>query len=380
MSKIKYYAKKFFRDYPLTILLIVCFTLALVIAVNGISIITNVSEMQKKARIGLYDKESDFLIDFEGSDFSYEISKEKKIENLIDDIANIQGNIILTQCSPFILGDSMGNGHGSNVICSEKTVIGEKVIEGAMPESEQIKSDEPVCLLNMDNKRYVKEIDGQDMVRCDSEYYKVLGYFISDSVSEARPDGVYFLKNFSADKKKNFYNWLSISGYVGLQIFNDNNGETGKKVCDIVYKHGFKIDTESQKYGLEPYYRKAKINKLFSVILFVFCLMSCMIVSNLWIIRRKKEIIIRKTMGYGDIKIVKQIALNLLMYGFVSIILAVIIQSMISLTLLSSESIDLFNLNNIVLTLCSMIIVTFASIIVPVVRLRRMLPANGIKE
>lgn len=105
-----------------------------------------------------------------------------------------------------------------------------------------------------------------------------------------------------------------------------------------------------------------------------------MIVSNLWIIRRKKEIIIRKTMGYGDIKIVKQIALNLLMYGFVSIILAVIIQSMISLTLLSSESIDLFNLNNIVLTLCSMIIVTFASIIVPVVRLRRMLPANGIKE
>lgn len=204
MSKIKYYAKKFFRDYPLTILLIVCFTLALVIAVNGISIITNVSEMQKKARIGLYDKESDFLIDFEGSDFSYEISKEKKIENLIDDIANIQGNIILTQCSPFILGDSMGNGHGSNVICSEKTVIGEKVIEGAMPESEQIKSDEPVCLLNMDNKRYVKEIDGQDMVRCDSEYYKVLGYFISDSVSEARPDGVYFLKNFSADKKRIF--------------------------------------------------------------------------------------------------------------------------------------------------------------------------------
>lgn len=380
MSKIKYYAKKFFRDYPLTILLIVCFTLALVIAVNGISIITNVSEMQKKARIGLYDKESDFLIDLEGSFLSDRTAREKKVEDLIDDISKVDGNIILTQCKPFILGDSMGNGRSSNVICSEKTVIGEKVIEGAMPDSEQIKGDEPVCLLNMDNKRYVKEIDGQDMVRCDSEYYKVLGYFISDSVSEARPDGVYFLKNFSIEKKKNFYNWLSISGYVGLQIFNDNNGETGRKVCDIVYKHGFKIDTESQKYGLEPYYRKAKINKLFSVILFVFCLMSCMIVSNLWIIRRKKEIIIRKTMGYGDIKIVKQIALNLLMYGFVSIILAVIIQSMISLTLLSSESIDLFNLNNIVLTLCSMIIVTFASIIVPVVRLRKMIPAKGVKE
>ena len=183
--KIKYYAKKFFRDYPLTILLIVCFTLALVIAVNGISIISNVSEMQKKTRIGIYDNESDFLIDLEGQYPSDRTAREKKMQDLIDDISEVDGNIILTQCSPFILGDSIGNERGSNVICSEKTMISEKIIEGTMPDSEQINGDEPVCLLNADNKRYVKQIDGQDMVRCDSEYYKVLGYFISDAVSEA---------------------------------------------------------------------------------------------------------------------------------------------------------------------------------------------------
>ena len=53
---------------------------------------------------------------------------------------------------------------------------------------------------------------------------------------------------------------------------------------------------------------RKKINVMLSVILLVFSLISCIVISDLWFSRRKKEFLIRKAFGYN----MRQIAVLLI--------------------------------------------------------------------
>lgn len=379
MVYLKQKCKLFFRDVPTTLLLIMGLTLAYIIVVNGVALMNTISREQEKNLQDTYDNEKKFFLKLNTPE-KYENDNEKihadKLHKFMTEFKIDTGNLMFINYTVF-MGDSMA-GVYANVICSLNQDLRERLVSGRMPTEEEFASKENVVLLSKESEKYTVQKDGVTQVRLGDTYYKVTGFFETNDISNEMADVILFKNAFSEEKMKEFEEDVLEWGYIGV-CYGGKNIENSQEVIESkIREYGYGIDEDAMKNGNKEYNKKAKLNKIFLAVLLVFCLINCMVISNVWIQRRFRELMIRHTLGYSMTQIAGMLMGDLAKYSLLSCIFAIILQSVFSL--MFSGNIIMWNylLKNTVYIIVSMAFVVMVTLAIPLVRIKKTVPSRKI--
>ena len=115
-----------------------------------------------------------------------------------------------------------------------------------------------------------------------------------------------------------------------------------------------------------------------NVITYIFCVLNSMIISEFWIIQRRKEFAIKKALGMKNSKIIMEMFINITELSGISLIMFLLL-NILSKAFVGSAFIDIKISFITVLTVIAAIIVTVvASLIYPVYKIFHMNPAQQI--
>lgn len=379
MVHLKQKCKLFFRDVPTTLLLILGFTLAFVIVVNGVALMNTISREQEKSLQDTYENEKKLFL-YLNTPAKFENDNKKiyadKLHKFINEFNIETGNLMFINYTVF-MGDSMA-GVYAEVICSQNEDLRERLVSGRLPTEEEFASKENVVLLSRESEKHTIQKDGVTQVRLGDTYYKVTGFFETNDITSERADVIFFKNAFSEEKMKEFVNDVLEWGYIGVCYGGENIENSQKLIESKIREYGYGIDEDAMKNGNKEYNKKAKLNQIFLAVLLVFCLINCMVISNVWIQRRFRELLIRHTMGYSMTQIAGMLMFDLGKYCALSCIFAVILQSMFSMMFSGNMILREYLLKNTVFILISMAFVVMVTLAIPLVRIKKTVPSRKI--
>ena len=119
-----------------------------------------------------------------------------------------------------------------------------------------------------------------------------------------------------------------------------------------------------------------KINK----VVYIFCILNCMLMSEFWIIERNKEFAIKRTYGFGQLRLIGGIARDILILGVASLVIYVLVH-LFAVGVLGIKLYTIsWNLRLIASVLFINLTALVCTIIVPVYRIMKMNPAVTLED
>lgn len=370
------------RDIPTTLLIITGFMLSYFVTINGINMMNNITNEMKKSNQRLYENESRFLVDFM-IPTEYMVADEPKfiarIDTFIDGFQPKNGNLIINNYS-VIVGDNM-ECMFSDVVCVENEDLGLKLVSGRMPIQEDIDEKNNVVLLSTEYEKHTVQRDGKTQIRLNDIYYNVIGYYKTKVLTSERRDIILFKKTFSEKTMSNFLSDLFEIGYMNV-IYGGNNIDINKEystLTGIVKRYNYIVGEDIFKEGDTSFEKRTKFNKMFLGVLFGFTLINCIVISSLWIQKRYKELVIRKTFGYDIKQIICLLVKDLFKYSLISYVLAIIIQLFYS-GIWNNNFIKIeYFIQNSIYVIGSIVLVITVTMIIPLIKIRNEIPAKKLQ-
>lgn len=216
---------------------------------------------------------------------------------------------------------------GSATRCEVLLAINEELpypmISGHVPGMAEADAGKNVVALGRDKYKYAYERDGKRYVTLDQDEYEVVGVIGSDNSDYW--DYKIVMNNHCISE--NTVKKISSFQEQIITIYSNSNELTEAyeilyqqiknvdQMCNIVsYKKNSTGDsTMSKTLGKE----NIKVN----IMVYIFCLLNCVIISMLWIIQRRKELAIKKTFGYGNVRTLLEIAGNIIAMMLISFLI-----------------------------------------------------------
>lgn len=379
--------KKFFREKYSTILLIIGLTLSFFVAVNTLSSINKLEVEQNKKNVHSYDTAYDMLFATteEGDEEGYDYCG--KFEQVINTLECNSGNLFLYGYFNFI-GDSFNN-PVTYIALSLNEDLCEKFIWGGMPDKESIENRENTVIVSENLKDYVYDSDGEKYIDIDGSPYRVTGMY------EA-----YFDESSSKDMDLCvFYNCLDEKLIYSIKQRADFIVEIAYCSSELSEKefkqnlNSFKTCIEKGNYQIEEtgnlnkpssenniLYLKLKLNKIFMYVVLGFTLLNCMMISDIWIKRRYNEFVIRRTYGYSTGDMVVLLMKDLSKYIGCALISAILLQTFYAV-FSDKTHIELTCIKtNLTYLLCITAVILCSNLLMPIVRIRKILPAQSIRK
>lgn len=380
MNKVKVRCKLFFRNKSMTTLLIVGLVVSYFIVINGVAMLAEIAEEQRKSNREEYEHERKFILekytpmnsDSFTDESEYMENCKKNFENIIRTLETEKGNLMLKGHAVFV-GDSL-KGVYADVIYSLEDTLNKKIVHGRMPTEEERTDGENVVLVSTDMEKYITKKDGMEQISIGHKVCKVTGIFETNDISSTRADVVMFMDTYTEEEISELAeeNWNIVVSYSGDITENDYQDLLQK----IENQGGF-IDENIENEDKENTVR-VTFHKIFMIILFLFSIINCMAISNVWINSRFRELIIRKTIGYSMGQVVELLVCDLLRYSVISMILATILQKLTNSMLIQSRWTIEYSMKNTVLLVTALLAVIAISLILPLIKMKRLLPAKKI--
>lgn len=362
--------KNFFRNvfrYKLTAIFFIIGQLIMYITILGALGIYN------KA----YQKETDRINSQYKNRIEMNVVKLNKSEMISDCGDGIDtGNVILRNVSLFF-GERGSTNRKPEIIISMNEADTYEMVSGRLPGTVPEDNGKQVVALGRGQYEYAYEDNGKCYATFENERYEVVGV-IGNKGSDYLDYAIVFnadclgtnVKTAIKDKKE--YKIL-----IGSNQYELN--DTYKSVYNNIIKLDSNAAIESKSISgkgestLNATMQKENIK--INLIVYIFCIVNCMLMSEFWIIERNKEFAIRRTYGYGQLKLIGGIAKDILVLGVVSLmcyaLIHIIIANLIGVRLYEVKM-DIKLVFMIVLINVTALV---ATLIKPVYRLMKMNPA-----
>lgn len=373
MVKYKRKINLFFRNKSITLLLILGLIISYFIVINGVSMINEISKKQINNKKEAYENEKKFLMSEGRGEYLDDIESVKYKNTLIDMFTNLdmgKGNLIIEGHIVFI-GNSL-RGVYSDIIVSLEDKLDKKIVNGRMPTEDELKNKENVVLISTEIQEFVDVVDGIDTILIDNETYKVVGVFKTNDITEGRADIIMFMDTFSDEYIEEICdNYQVYEICFGGNITEEDYDALIEKIINAgqIVEEDYDDETQENK-------NREKFNNRFMIILFCFSMINCMVITNVWINSRFRELLIRKTMGYSMIQIVKLVITDLFKYSIVSVIIAAIVQFLTNNILIKNSVAMEYTLDNLLYLVLAIIVIIMTSIIIPMIKLGKILPSK----
>ena len=391
--------RKQLRDIPASIFLITGLALTFFLFFNGLSIINAIDYEKEMERKENYDFTANISVISPFSEGEYSVNGTQETIMRDEDFdAEVEFDKIISICKSYkgncyVVVDLEGE---NKTLLLGKIYIAfneEKVIEledgsyktlgGDMPEMNGIYIYEGM-------KSDVHNIDGKDSFMVNNEYLEVDG-MIKDYSMAKEVEGVVMtwdnIGDYSMDIIKKYQKRFIADG-SGVQIIFESNLSTAKEDFDEVCKSF--VDSGFELVDINEYLKSINEDSEYSVfeeasfvltlVLAGFALVNCMYISNLWIDRRTDEIMIRKANGGSIWEIFKILFKDILKFALYAMIIACLMQLVYGYIIKRDGTLITFSFEDVALIGAGLLLTSMMSLIVPIIKAARIMPATGIKD
>lgn len=247
-----------------------------------------------------------------------------------------------------------------------------KMISGRLPGTDM--SDKGKKLIAVGKYKYkdAYENNGKMYVTIENEEYEVCGVIGSDT-SDYFDYKMVLNINCIGD---NVLNAISKKGNYTLQLSSSDDNLDDSYAA--VFGNIKSVDREAQisakkinsKSESEMENELASENMKINIIVYVFCVFNCLLMSEFWLIQRSKEIAIRKICGMGNIKIILGMACKIGALCVVSLCIFIISAFIIN-TVKPGVYLININMTMLIVTLLSIVVVITLSMAYPLFKILR---------
>ena len=253
---------------------------------------------------------------------------------------------------------------------------------GRIPGTSEEDYGKRLVALGRSQYRYAYEENGKHYVTFENETYEVTGV-IGNEGSDYSDNMIVFDNRCLGDNVRKTVNELK-----EYTIMIDSNtvelNDTYEKVYNNVYGADINCAIESRSVSgngqstVEKTLQKEniRINK----VVYIFCILNCMLMSEFWIIERNKEFAIKRTYGFGQLRLIGGIARDILILGSASLVIYVVVHLFAAGVLGIKLYTISWNLRLIASVLFINLTALVCTIIVPVYRIMRMNPAVTLED
>ncbi len=327
-----------------------------------------------------FDKEKDRLEAIYDSMIKMDVLTSVDVDVLSNAGLNLnEGNLLLAGTLSTALQES-GYNTRTEVILKQNEDMPYKLLEGRLPGSEPEDAGKQVVALGRDKYRFAYEENGKKYITIESETYEVVGVIGSersdywdykvvlhiDCIGQNTLEHIIKKNEFGLELASNKTDLKDAYSRVYGNIMSADSTSiiTSKKI------NNKGESTMEKTLGRE----NVKVN----YIVYIFCLFNCMVMSEFWIIQRRKDLAIKKAFGMSDFKIIAEIAGNIMALSIVALALFFVVYGVIML-LPVDLGIDItLNLFTCVSTMAAMLVTVIITMIYPIYKVLRFQPVNVI--
>lgn len=286
-----------------SILLFLGIVVSYIAFMNGISIYCEINHAA--AEINEYKYKNSYYVG---------VSEIKDRNKIIKAMENIEGNVGIT-------------GIVANINDADEYHEGEIIFKQSedLPYTVDYINEQGEVIIGEDLKKWVYEKDNQKYICLDGISRTIAGYVKSDK-SEILNYKLIFTPNSNVLDL-----YLDENEYLTLECAS-NNSSIKESVVAFYYENAdiaeifYEEDDNSYiEVGSE------NDNEKFYIIISLFSIVNCIVISEFWILRRKKEIHIRKLVGFSNMKIFSMLYKNILTIELPAIAVAMVLQGIINI-------------------------------------------------
>lgn len=368
--------KKLLRDRYSTVLLITGFVLSCFVAVNVLTMMNAVKAEQNKSKENTYKNNAS--LELENPDGM----TAQKVDSIVRELDTDNGNVFIYGYYGFA-GTGLYN-PCTYLIISQNEEIRQDFVWGRMPNGDEVKNKQKVMAVATNMEPYLYEKNGEKYLTLDSVDYKIVGVYENyDNLDqEGNMDICTYYECIGDSFKSMIANFAVFNVRYGSSRLDDGMYEAEvQRIKTVLESNGINeyiCDEEESDDRLAS--AKQLINQYFMYLTFIFTLINCMVISNIWIKRRHNELVIRRTFGYGMADIARLLLKDLAVYGIISMALGTVLQTVYA-ALLGKSILSLeFAGRNFIFLAAVLGIIVLASCIIPVLKIRKIVPAADIRQ
>lgn len=120
------------------------------------------------------------------------------------------------------------------------------------------------------------------------------------------------------------------------------------------------------------------LNRLSSAGMLIFAFLDCYAVTTMWVMRRKREFLIRKALGAGVTDIIKVLVKDIIKYMIVSVPLFMVMELVYKKTYGEDFNVGEYELLKYIILTAGIFVVFLFSLIGPLISIHKMNPAEGL--
>ena len=109
-------------------------------------------------------------------------------------------------------------------------------------------------------------------------------------------------------------------------------------------------------------------NMKINVMVYVFCIFNCLLMSQFWLIQRSREIAVKKIYGMSDLRIIGAMACNILALSVTALIIFAVSAAIINVVT-SGAGIITVNLTTLLTTIAAIAVTIILSMAYPVIKI-----------
>ena len=370
MIKLKKFIKAIFR-YKLTSVFFILGQLIVYFTVFGALNIYNRA----------FQKEEDKIKFQYANRIEMEISDNGKndiISNCTEGVTS--GNVILAgKIDAFFEEKKVSN--RIEIIIKQNEDLNYEIADGRLPGTEGSDASKRQVALGRYQYKYAYEEDGKKYVTFDGEKYEVVGIIGNKGSDYLDYKIVFNINSIGENLLNNICNQNSYTIEIGSNVTDIN--DSYKTIYENILKRSSRamIDSYSLKGNGENTISSTLYKEKFSVniLVYVFCLLNCMLISEFLIIQRKKEIAIRRTYGFSNARIVLGIMRDVSVLCLASFVIFIFVYMILNIMKLNLFAIAFDKLTVITVILINMISIML-TIIYPAFIVSRIQPITALKD
>ena len=327
-----------------------------------------------------YDKEKDRLSSLYKNRIELSVITSKKVDFLTylgNDVDT--GNAVLA--GKFSLGvQELGGLNRCEMILKTNEELNYKLISGRLPGQGDGASSEREIAVGREKEKQAVVIDGKKYFTIEGERYEIVGVLGSEKSDYW---DYKILLNISCVGQNVMTAVMSMQEY-SIEL-GSNTGELDasySKIYGNIRSVDEASDIKAQKINsagestMEN--TMARENMKVNIIAYIFCVLNCMIMSEFWIIQRRKEFAIKKAFGMKNIRIVRDIAVNVLELSCFSLVLFLAGYILLRLLNISTGFDIVFSPVTVLATIAAIAAVFLATMIYPVYKIFKFNPVHQI--
>lgn len=316
--------KKCFRYKSVTILMIIGLTISCFVVLNGANLIEKT--FNETTTIDNFKYTISTWIFLEDTE---DINPENFC-NFIDDLITLQNVNVSTLKLSVFLNNELNNNNidvffnhneAQNIVLNDGT---------RLDYLEDFKEYNGSLLLGETIAKYFN-VQQNDTIYIKNVPFYVMG-IMKNNMSGGIDNRIYAIwGNCNNTEKEILYQCLYeefLSGFLEIKLSSNSNLDLSyQNIINIIdkYEYNFELSKKTYHNGYQNYWYQF-YSSIFITTSLIFSIITCLIVSDIWILKRKSELAIRYTFGYSKRQLSAFILKDISIILFISIIFSVIIQ------------------------------------------------------